>query len=213
MRANCESIQRTSHCIRFQVILREASFSQNHRYRLHQWNGLDLRIKNWWYFLQVPCLRRSSWRFSAWENGPLPCPFAFQRFLASDLRQDGELYLEAPQRAVFFSQRDLEFPKKIQDVYKFSLPRNHENCLGNLPRWKTLRFGPNRTNRRPFDGTLRHWTLQTMTKGPWQKRVRTALVGCLMTVFEGEGWNSECQLMQDISCYKLFLQRFPRRKS
>ena len=27
MRANCESIQRTSHCIRFQVILREASFS------------------------------------------------------------------------------------------------------------------------------------------------------------------------------------------
>jgi len=39
--------------------------------------------------------------------------------LASDLRQDGELYLEAPQRAVFFSQRDLEFPKRSKMFIDF----------------------------------------------------------------------------------------------
>ena len=54
------------------------------------------------YFLEILSLR---------ERAPA---LFFRRFLASDLRQDGELYLEA-QHAVFFRRETWSFPKK-QDV-------------------------------------------------------------------------------------------------
>ena len=81
-------------------------------------------IWGWLYFLQVLFVSETAivWDVVLGDVQPerTALPLSFRRFLASDLRQDGELYLEAPQHAVFFTAT-LGVSQKIQAVDIFLL--------------------------------------------------------------------------------------------
>ena len=120
MRANCESIQRTSHCIRFQVILREASFSVT-----------DTGFTNETDWISESGVGDISCRSLVWDVvlGDFQPERTSPRLVLSEVfgirPTSGWRTLPGGSTCSFFFAERLGVSQKIQDVYKFSPPRNH----------------------------------------------------------------------------------------
>lgn len=190
----------------------------SHRYRLQQWNGfvICLRIRDRLYFLVLACIRNgpclgcsSSGIFSLRER---PLPLSFRRFLASDLRQDGELYLEVPVTTTCswtFHSDTWSFQKNPSCLlYTYFSSKKSFESLGNCQdensqiwtRFLSLQTAP---NPRPFDAMLQLWTLPIMTKGR-QHRVGTVLA------FDDRRLNGKVEIMNANSCLRhVLLQIVP----